>query len=86
MRIIKKINKIFGNIFFNFYSPCTSKKKGACQPPFFESARINQKHSLPYGVKTPPVVIVYVVVPDVPTVAGVAVNVYVAGPHAAVKL
>ena len=28
-----------------------------------------------YGVITPPVVTVYVVVPDVPTVAGVAANV-----------
>ena len=34
-----------------------------------------------YGVKTPPVVIVQVVVPDVPTVTGVAVCVYAPDPN-----
>ena len=44
---------------------------------FKTSSNIKQQLFYPhnYGVKTPPVVIVNVVVPEVPTVTGVAVNV-----------
>ena len=45
-------------------------------PPFFLLRQVRQTTCSNYGVKTPPVEIVHVVVPEVPTVNGVATYVY----------
>ena len=60
---------LYYSILFSLF-PHLRKKRGAISSPPFLT---HQTLKYAYGVKTPPVVIVNVVVPDVPTVEGVAV-------------